>query len=347
MINKDGQKPNQIIPHWWKNLDLRKKTTLLAITMSTLPILLIGSVSYYFANRSITQRITEEQAAQTFDMSDKVKRSIEERYMDIKQMANLSIFADPRLRQIATPQEKDQTLQRVIEASDGLYNSIGLFEMNGERIAQGETGIVLPNHKSRDYFQAVLETDQPAIAQPRPSKTTGVFSLHFASPVKDALSDETIGVIRSRATVEDLENFIKNYAHEGKTNYVLVDGKSEAFISNVDQWEKDNLLKEFPVLGDIIEGRQPKTVRAVGQESKEEWLITYVPVANLSEQPELNWDAILLTKTSIAFAAQEQLLWTFILGTGLTAIFVGIVAAYLANRMTRPLLACFMKPRQT
>ena len=122
MINKDGQKPQEMIAHFWKTLDLRKKTTLVAITMSTLPVLLIGSVSYYFANRSITQRITEEQAAQTFDMSDKVKRSLEERYVDIKQMANLSIFADPRLRQIATPEEKDRTLQQIMEASEGLYN---------------------------------------------------------------------------------------------------------------------------------------------------------------------------------------------------------------------------------
>ncbi|WP_197090036.1 ATP-binding protein, partial [Crocosphaera watsonii] len=219
------------------------------------------------------------------------------------------------------------------------YNSIGIFEMNGDRIAQGETGIVLPNHLSRDYFQAVLETDQTAIAQPRPSKTTGVFSLHFAAPVKDALTNETISIIRSRATVEDLENFIKNYAREGKTNYVLVDGKSEAFISNVDEWEKENFVKEFPILKNIIQSRQPQTVKAVGQNSKEEWLISYVPIANLSDQPDLNWDAILLTKTSVAFAAQQQLLWTFILGTGLTAIVTGIIAAYLANRMTRPLLA--------
>ncbi|MEM8777460.1 MAG: response regulator [Cyanobacteria bacterium P01_G01_bin.49] len=339
MKKETQQKHQPSSTNWWKTLDLKKKTTLMAITMSTLPVLLIGSVSYYFANRTITERITEEQAAQTFDMADKVKRSMEERFMDIKQMANLSIFADPRLREIATPQQKDRTLQRVIESSDGLYNSIGIFEMNGDRIAQGETGIALPNHKSRDYFQAVLETDQPAIAQPRPSKTTGVFSLHFAAPVKDALSNQTIGIIRSRATVEDLENSIKNYGHEGTTSYVLTNNKSDAFISNVDEWEKDNFIKDFPILKDIIEARQATTVTAVGENSKEEWLISYVPIANLSGHPDLDWDAVLLTKTSVAFAAQQQLLWTFILGTGLTALFIGIIAAYLANRMTRPLLA--------
>ena len=206
----------------WQRLNMRGKATLLAIAISTLPVLVTGAVSYYFTNRNITQRITEEQADQVADMADKVNRFVTERYVDIKNMASLSIFADPRLREVATAQEKDKTLKGFMDASGGLYNSIGIFEMNGNLIAQGETKLRLPNHKSRDYFQSVLKTDKPAIAQPRPSKTTGVFSLHFAAPVKDTVSGKTIAIIRSRSTVEDLENFISNYRRKGETDYVLL-----------------------------------------------------------------------------------------------------------------------------
>ena len=324
----------------WQRLNLRRKATLLAIAISTVPVLLTGSVSYHFANRNITQRIEQGQALRTTDIADKAKRFVTERYVDIENMANLSIFADPRLREVATVKEKDKTLKGFIDASGGLYNSIGIFQMNGDLIAQGETKLRLPNHKSRDYFQAVLKTDKPAIAQPRPSKTTGVFSLHFASPVKDTVSGKTIAVIRSRSTVQDLENFISNYGREGETDYVLLaQSKQEAFISMNDAWEGKSFFEEFPTLKAAIEQREPKVLKVVGKQDGVERLITYVPIPDTPGQPELNWGALLLTKTSVAFAAQKQLLIATILGTGLTAISIGFLAAYLVKRVTRPILA--------
>ena len=320
---QEKTKSNNRFP--WRKLNLRSKATLLAIALSTLPVLLIGSISYQSINENIIERITEEEENRVADLADKVSRFINERSVDIENMASLAIFADPRLREIATLEEKHRTLKGLMDASNDLYNSIGIFETNGDLIAQAETGIRLPNHQSRDYFQKVLKTNHLAIAQPRPSKTTGVFSLHFAAPVKNNVTGETVAIIRSRSTVEDLEKLIRNYRHTGEMEYVLVDGKQEAFISSNDAWEGENFFKALPALKEVVKQRKPTVLRAVSQPDGVERLIAYVPIDNPPDQWNLNWGALLLTDTSVAFATQKQFLLTFTIGMGLTVIFVGFL----------------------
>jgi nitrate/nitrite-specific signal transduction histidine kinase len=53
----------------------------------------------------------------------------------------------------------------------------------------------------------------------------------------------------------------------------------------------------------------------------------------------LHWSVLLTTPPEVAFAPQRQLLLTLLIGIGVTALLVSAIAAYLANRATRPLLA--------
>lgn len=324
---------------WWQKLNLTKKTTLVAIAMSTLPLLLIGGVSYYFVNRTITEHITKEQEAKSVDLADKVKRSLDERYRDIQQMASLPIFADSRLRKMATAEEKARTLQRIIDDSEGLYLDIGIFTPDGEPIARSG---IKPQHSGRqtpEFFGEKGEEDRLILAQPRLSQTTEDFSLSFSAPVKDTFTNETVAIIRVRATVADLENLLENSRDRTKTEYVLVDGNSQAFITNIDGWKGKQFLEEFPELREIGDRPQATVLEVLGRHSREKWLITSAPVPNSPDRPNLNWQGILLTKTSIAFATQQQLLLTFLWGTGYTAVFTGLLAAEMAKHLTRPIIA--------
>jgi signal transduction histidine kinase/DNA-binding response OmpR family regulator len=337
--NQEELQEDEALP--WQGFNLRRKATFLAIAISTLPVLLIGLISYHFANRNMTQRITEEQVARTAEMADKVNHFVNERYVDIKNMASLSILSDPRLRQIVTAKEKSKTLKRIMDSSGSLYNSLAILETNGDSLALGESEYPLPNQKSQDYFQEVLTTDRPAIAQPKPAKATGVINLYLAAPIKDAITGKTMAIIRSRSPVKNLENLIGNYDREEETEYVLFDGNQQVFISSRkgDVWLREKFLEAFPDLKDAIKQRKATVLTAMGKEDGVQWLIAYAPIPNLPEQPNLNWGAVLLTKTSVAFAAPRQLLLTILWGSGITCVFVGLLAAYLADRATRPILA--------
>ncbi|WP_218081448.1 methyl-accepting chemotaxis protein [Anthocerotibacter panamensis] len=319
-------------------ISLRTKATALAIAIGTLPVLAIGSISYYFANQTITQQVIQEKQGRANDLSDKVDRFMLERYQDIQDMASLDIFRNPQSRAATTLQQKTDRLEQIVANSKGLYNSIAVYDLNGTPLVQTK-GPRLDNHKNRDYFQEVLKTDKPAIAQPRNAKSTGVFSLHTAAPIKDLATGKTLFIVRARFTVEFLENVIKNYGADGKDQYALINNTQQAFISKNPALSDQGLLTDLPSLVSTVDQRKPTTMTAVGAKDNQEQLVTYAPIANIPGLPPLNWSTVLLTETSVAYAAQRQLLLNLLLGTGVTALLVGFLAAYLSNRGTRPILA--------
>lgn len=321
----------------WQNLQL--KTTLLAIALSTVPVLLTGFISYVLIDRSLTERITTEQTLLATDIAEKVHHFVEERYVDINNLSSLANFTDRNLRETSTVAGKEQILQDFINTSRKLYNSIGLYNLNGNLIAKSGQKGRQTNQKNQDYFQAVLKSDKPAIAQPQLSQTSLTANLYLAAPVKDSISQETIAIVRSRLSSRNLENFIRNHDRQVEAEYALIDNARQAFVSQNRDWGGENLLKEFPVLKEAIAQRKATVFQAIGQTNKVEWLISYVPVPNLREQPDLNWSVIVFERTSVAFAPQQQLLTITLVGTGMTAIIIGLLAIYLASRITRPIIA--------
>jgi len=54
--------------------------------------------------------------------------------------------------------------------------------------------------------------------------------------------------------------------------------------------------------------------------------------------PDLDWQVVIATPTSIAFSSQRQLLLLTTIGTIVTAVLVSAIASLIANRATRPIL---------
>jgi methyl-accepting chemotaxis protein len=54
--------------------------------------------------------------------------------------------------------------------------------------------------------------------------------------------------------------------------------------------------------------------------------------------PDMDWQVVIATPTSIAFSSQRQLLLLTTIGTIVTAVLVSAIASLIANRATRPIL---------
>lgn len=319
-----------------RGLSLRTKATALAITLGTLPVLAIGATAYYFADQAVVNQITPTKQARAVDLANQLNHFMYDRYGDIQIMSSLSILKDPKLRATTTLQEKEVALNRFLDAYL-LYDSVAVFDLNGNVIAQS-LGQPLSNHKDRDYFQAVLKTDIPTIAQPRASKSTGKYSLHFAAPIKDTVTGKTIAVVRSRLPINRVEEIVRQFGSD-QDEYFVTDSSGNIFLaSHKDDFGK-NAQKTLPGLAQLEVLKKPNTRISTDTVEQEERLVGYSPVEKLPGMPELGWNALVATDTAIAYAPQKQLLLTLMIGTRLTALLVSAIAAYLANRATRPILA--------
>jgi twitching motility protein PilJ len=317
-----------------KGLSLKTKATFLAITIGVLPVAAIGATAYFVANQSITQQIKEVQKTLAEDMDDNMSRFMFERYGDIQAISNLSILKDPKVQAVVTLQEKQAVLTRYA-AIYGVYDSIAAFDLNGNVLVQSQ-GKTISNHFNRAYFQEVLKTKKPVISQPEVSKSTGKVVIHFAAPIINTASGQMIGVVRSRMPIEKLNDVVKVYGKDGN-EYLISDSFGKIFLSSNPAEVGQQIESKVTAIPQLKEAKQPDSLVTLYAGTQER-LLGYAPFEKLEGLPDLKWDSVVSLDTDIAFAAQKQLLLVLAAGTGLAAVLVGLIATYLADQATRPVI---------
>ena len=325
----------------WRHLNLRAKATLLAIGIGTLPVIATGTLAYFVTSPSVKQQAIKEQEDRISEASQLTNRFMIERYSDIQLLAKQPIFTNAKASASLSQEAKQSTLQDYVN-SHKVYDSIALLDLEGNAIVHSD-GKQLPNYKNRGYFQSVLKTHSAVISQPEASKVTGELSIFFAAPV---FSDETgklIAIMRSRMPVKYLYEVVEGHKFGDKSVSILqqaflVDNSGKYFIANKAEEVGLEVEKDFSIFPQLVEGK--KLTTEVYQNTKEhiEELVSYSPGSSLEGLPDLNWGIMVASETQNSFASLYNLRLALMVGTTVASILVGIIAVYLANRATRPII---------
>ncbi len=319
-----------------QGLSLRVKATIAAIALGTLPVVGIGATAYYFANKSITKQVSESKQTTAVSLASQVNVLMRERYTDAQRLSILPILKNPKVRAVTTLEEKQQTLDYFLQASKA-YDSIAVADLEGNTIVQS-SGEPVTGLGERDYFKGVLQTKRPVITEPRKSKLNGKFYVFIAAPIFDAVTGKIIAVVRTRTPAIYFTELLKNFATAGD-EYQVIAPSGKIIISNKNEQLERNAEADISGLAQLRAANKPGTLIGVQKLGSNQELLAYTPFESIAGMPDLNWGAVISTDEQVAFASQRQLLLTLAIGTGITALLVGAIAAYLANRATRPILA--------
>jgi methyl-accepting chemotaxis protein len=331
----DETSPSSVVNNLPKpKLSLRKKATAWAIALSTLPIILVGSLAYYFANQSLTKQVIENEQATIVNLEDKIELFIEDRYRDAKALSNLEIFVNPKISQAISAQEKNEFLNQYVREQD-LYDRIAVFDLNGNVIAQSQAqnqfGDNYTNSQNSPFHKKILTSKNVVFLNPYFSKWTKKMSMEIGAPIKDKKTGAVIGLIRMRLPIAVMEELFDTYK-TSDTTLTFVDNKGQIFLSSQDELVNQNLKQKSPQLFQSIE-RQPDRVFT---EIKSNQVSSHAPVEELLESPyNLNWHSILTTPSNKLFQLRHRLLLTLLLGTLVMSFLVASLAAYLVGRSTK------------
>ena len=326
---------------WWQRTSLRTKVTLGAIALGIIPLLVVEATNYISFSQDTRENAVETNEQISQSLADEVGRFMFERYGDVQVLANLPILANPKVRAVTTPQEKQKVMDRYAKIY-GVYDSIAVTDIAGNTILQS-SGEPVTGLGERDYFKEVIKTKRPVITPPRKSVLTGKYSIFVAAPIVDTATGKIIGMVRTRIPTTSLNkilgietaNSTKDY--QG-TEYHLIDADGKFFAAT----EKDQVGRDartdFPGFDKLKTNQQASSLITVNKVDNAEQLISYTPVSQAEGMPNLNWSILIAKDTTDAFAAQRRLLLILLIETGLTALLVSAIAAYLARRATRPLL---------
>jgi methyl-accepting chemotaxis protein PixJ len=320
---------------WWTKQSIKAKATLLAVALGTIPAVVIGGSAYLLSSQAFTSQISSAETARSVGMADKVNRFMAERYGDIQTFSDLPALNNPKVISVISPREKTVLLDKVIK-NYGVYDSIAVFDLNGNVIAQS-TGAAVSNHRDRSYFQEALKTGQAVISQPEKSKTTGKVVIHLAAPIRNTETGQITGVIRSRIPIASLEEVVKNFNENGE-QYHLIDASGKFFLALEKEQLGRSAKDDFPAITQRLEKKEKGFEFGTDRMSNKEQLITYAPLKKIEKMPDLKWDAIIAIDKAIALKAEQQLAWLIFLGTLGAAAAVAAIASVAANRATKPIL---------
>jgi methyl-accepting chemotaxis protein PixJ len=319
----------------WQRTSLRTKVTLGAIALGVIPVALLGTLAYQLADQQIVKQITSTKEARASAVGQRVGVILRERYADIDTLANLRIVANPNTRKTATYQEKQGQIDEFIKASL-FYDGIAVADLKGNIILKS-SGDNATNLSDRDYFQEVIKTKKPVITEPRISKVTKGASVFVAAPVFDSVSGEFIAVVRTRTPVENITKLLKDFA-ANNNEYLILGSSGKVILANDEARLDKQGDEQITNLDKLTAANKPGSILSVDKVDGNEDLVSYARFPTIEGLPDLGWSTVLHEPSSQAYAAQYLLLWSLGLGTLAIALGVGALAAYAANRITRPIL---------
>lgn len=327
----------------WSSLNLRLKTTIIAIALGTLPVIAVGGGSLYLANNALSEQLLQKNEAIALQISNTLNSFLFERFGDIEAVANLPSLRDPRVVATLSAEERSNILTSYA-TTYGIYENIAAFDLNGNVITQSR-GPKLENIGNEDYFKQVLKTGQRFVGAPRATSETGEYLMYYATALKDP-SGKLIGVVRTSMPLKlGFKDLLAVFKGEDK-NFFLVNNKGKIIhASNEEAINKDSR--------DIWQSFKPLTVPATtdafqsyDQLTQDKALLGVTYTENYREMPNLDWNIVSAIPTKVAYADQQKLLLALIIGTTAAAAAVAAIASYLAKQVTEPIQTAAMAVAQ-
>ncbi len=333
---------------------IRAKVIALATIFGVLPVLVVGSVAYRFADNAITRQISEEKIAEAQQLSNQLSRFLQDQLVNVQTVARVSGGAIKEIKirhhqesseeqQATIKQELEQQLTAFVQ-DYSIFSHFGVYDLQGQEIVRARGSTKEQNQKNLAYFQQALTTGLSAISEPIVTNSAGydTFSIYLAAPIKES-GGKTIAIVVATIPVQFVSSaiFATKSSQQG-TAYHMIDGGGQVF-QDFNEPRSNRLgfkiAKEVPRFQQVDAQRQSEAW--VDKTDKGELLQAYAPMkfTPIRKKGELNWSIVTSTDTAIAFATQRQLLHMIGLGTLLTAVIATVLATVLAHRAIRPLLA--------
>jgi methyl-accepting chemotaxis protein PixJ len=346
------------ITSYWKHLSLRRKATLFAVAISIIPMAAVGGIAHHLASRSLSQQIISDQESRTLDVAQKVSLFTNRVVGDANAVSTSPFLADSQIRKITTDRQKIAFLNDFI-ASHTLenYDSVAVFDPDGNLMFQSQFSSITTqeNYSNYDYFQRAISWKRPVVNDPEIHSSLNKSHLVVAAPILDYQTNKVLGVVRLQMPLKNWEEIFKYVRAEG-WEYKLID--SERYIFDTDEAEFVNApvgedLKNFGKLQAEINTRRdsqnPKSALIAtdilqdkkiddSENSHEEVLTSLAPITNISGVKSPGWEIALSRPVSDAFAPLKQLRMTLLLGSGVTALIIGAIAASITRRATLPII---------
>ncbi len=317
----------------WQSLALKTKVTLLALALGITPVAALGAAAYYFVGNTEYQQAVELEVNTLAALHDETNEFLFERYNDVQVLASLPVFSNAEIAQ-ATPNERKQALFNRYKEQYGFYDNIVLLDLEGNVILQSESTEPITNQQQRPYFQQLLSTQSPVFTED--SSDPNNAKLLFADLVRDEATGQAIGVVRTQIPARFLDVLLASFSTDA-TDWRLMNQAGLIIASSDPELEGTSATQIFDNYEELAASSEPVSF-TFQEPGAERALVTFEPVPSRAGLPDSGWYSYFTEAESEVFAGQREILSILLIGTGVAALGVGLLAILASDRAIRPLL---------
>jgi methyl-accepting chemotaxis protein len=314
------------------DLSFKTKAISVAVLLSLLPVIGVGSLAYIVSVNTLIETETNEQQATASELASSLTRFIDLRSKDIQTLADLPLLKDAKVGQIVTQAEKEKFLDNYIDRYK-FYESIMVFDVQGNVLLASKNSKRY-NHADREYFKAALKTGKPYISKIETSPTTKKSSIYFATPIRDSITGQIIGIVRSRMPLTALQLITKDY-QANNNEWRIIDKNSNKFVLSQDEAEIGADTSIFPSYDRIKNSGKIGTAIDVETSNGKKQLISFVNLSGGADFAQLNMAITIDKQMSVIEAKENGVLFVLLLGVLLSGGTTIGLALLLGNRATK------------
>lgn len=299
-----------------------------AITLSSLPVYIIGTASYYLAKRALTKQISSDNLEQTLAIREVVESFMNERALDVLALARNEPITDARAPDSAKAAEL-AAFRKVY----AIFSGVGLWNAAGRRIAKVGTADL-----GRSELGRLLTADVPATPFVELSLSPDLKAVRMTTPVRSAATTPPTGVLRATLPIEAVSQFIQRIT-TNDDSYFISDNTGKIFLATEPIDVGRSMRGVFPELGRLADERRIGTMEVRSLVTGRRFLVAYVPSSNARTAHGLGWGFVVGTTLDLAYAPQRLLFWIVASGTVITALLAALISAFITRQATRRLVA--------
>lgn len=317
---------------------IRTKCIILGGLLLFMSMGILGGISYYYANKSLSISEEESMRLLTENARNQVIGHINEILIKLESVANTQTIKTFSAGQ--TPEEISAitaTLREGMGHAKDL-DMISYIRADGMRMRPGSTK--LDSLKEREYYKKILETKQNYVSEVLLSASTGKLSIVLGVPVLD--NGQFKGIVIGTFTLDKMSSLVTDVKYKNSGTAFLVDEKGTVIVhgkhpeiagklSLVTATDLDRRLK------DLYQTAFSSGTLAVGNYSfdKDEKTGVFEPITLAGGN---RWIFSLTTPEDEVLGMIHQLR-NVLLGTTFICILVSLlIVTYMAGALTRPII---------
>ncbi|WP_252311640.1 PAS domain-containing sensor histidine kinase [Sinobaca sp. H24] len=316
---------------------LRSKLLVFFVAITSIPLLVIGFVSYETQESDLSNRIEQTLISFSANLSVSVEGMIQERLSDLEQLATSPVIRDPQ----ASEEELQAEFTRFIESQE-MYHGMVFTDNEGTIAHSTEDNAVGRNVNDLDWYEEA-KNGELYFSDLFMSKVLERPILAMSAGVKDE-EGNNIGVISPAYDLVSLETFIWDRMNRFTDEQEQLGMNGEAFILN-----EEGYYIAHPDSGYILDRNFIRDAELSTEEFQElgnspslttnrseETVTTIVPIEQM-EGFDNQWYVGISVPESALYAPLRRLLLTYVILFSAVLIITILAAVALSRYIVRPL----------